>query len=216
MSWLWDWIRNRTAFAAITGHPADRLEAPGLQVDAEGWLVDESARLRRQTGREALVHLVPSVRHSPQSTRSGPIAIVWHYTATDYGTAAALAKRIQKYKRGVDRAASWHVCIGRDGTIYQSVSFLRGSWHCAKGTIAGHRVNACSVGVELEGHGKTFSEKQIEAAELLVRALRETYPIESVQADRGHREFDPARRSDPGPVWEELLPDLIRRAYRPA
>lgn len=199
---FFDWPRQLLGMAPklpapITGHPEP--ERVGLDVDAEGWLVGAGVRI------------VPSVRHSPLTSKA-PIAIVWHYTATDVGTAANLAKRIRKYKRGVDRAASWHVCVGSDGTLWQSVPFLRGSWHCAKGTIGGHRVNACSVGVELEGHGK-ISEDQVRAAELLVRGLRYTYDIHPDHAGRGHREFDPKRRSDPGPVWEALLPGLLERAY---
>lgn len=207
MSGFWDWPRRlllglapaRTPLQPITGHAEPESD---LEIDAEGWLVGDH------------VELVPSVRHSPLSSMQGPIAIVWHYTATDVGTAPNLAKRIRGYKRGVDRAASWHVCIGATGTLYQSVSFLRGSWHCAKGTIAGHRVNASSVGVELEGHGKAFTGEQVWAAERLVRALRETYGIPIQYADLSHSQFDPMRRSDPGPVWAALLPGLIERAYR--
>lgn len=192
-----------TPGAPVTGHPEDLLhDASRLEVDVDGWLVG------------AGVERVPSVRHSALSTPRGPHAIVFHYTATDVGTAKNLAKRIRTYKRGVDRAASWHVCVGADGTLWQSVSFLRGSWHCAKGTIAGHRVNACSVGVELEGHGKEFPLAQVEAAERLVHALAEAYDIRREHAGHGHVEFDPARRSDPGPVWNALLPSLLDRVYR--
>lgn len=199
---FWDWPRQLLGMAPrgpVTGHPEPELV--DLEIDAEGWL----------SGRH--VELVPSVRHSPLTSKA-PIAIVWHYTATDIGTAANLAKRIRKAPGKKDRKASWTVLVGVDGTIYQSVPFLRGSWHCAKGTIGGHRVNACSVGVELEGHGHFFPMAQRDAAELLVRALVETYDIPLAQAGRGHREFDPKRRSDPGPVWEALLPGLLDRAYR--
>jgi N-acetyl-anhydromuramyl-L-alanine amidase AmpD len=202
VTWPLSWVRTlwERAPGPVTGHP-DPPAGPELEVDAEGWLVGER------------VERVPSVRHSALSTPQGPIAIVWHFTATDPGTARNLARRIRTYKRGVDRATSWHVIVAHDGVLWQSVPFLRGAWHCAKGRIAGHRVNACSVGIELEGHGGTFSEDQIWAAELLVRTLRETYEIHPAQAGRGHREFDPTRRSDPGPIWEGLLPGLLERAY---
>jgi N-acetyl-anhydromuramyl-L-alanine amidase AmpD len=207
-----EWIRKFWASPGqpATGHPDPLPSSFDLRVDAEGWLVggNPGSVLRPHVD----LQRVPSVRHSALTTRE-PMAIVWHYTATDIGTARSLARRIRTYRSGVDRAASWHVIIAHDGVIWQSVPFLRGAWHCARGRIAGHRVNACSVGVELEGHGTSFSEDQVWAAEMLVRALRDAYEIDAVNADRGHREFDPARRADPGPVWEALLPDLVRRVY---
>ena len=205
MTSLLSWVRElwERAPAPITGHPEPPAGPDDLDVDPEGWLV--GTRVER----------VPSVRHSPLSTPQGPIAIVWHFTATDHGTARSLARRIRSYKRGVDRAASWHVIVAHDGVIWQSVPLLRGAWHCAKGTIAGHRVNACSIGVELEGRGYTFSHDQVWAAGLLVRTLRETYDIQPEQAGHGHSEFDPKRRSDPGPIWSmRELPGLLQRAYR--
>lgn len=203
---FWNWAKTIAGMAPksapVTGHPEPLLvDASALDIDSDGWLVG------------AHVERVPSVRHSKLTTPRGPLAIVWHYTATDVGTAKNLAKRIRTYKRGVDRAASWHVCIGADGRLWQSVSFERGSWHCAKGTILGHRVNACTVGVELEGHGKAFPDEQVDAAVRLVRALAEAYSLERRQAGYGHVMFDPSRRSDPGPVWAAMLPGLLERAY---
>lgn len=112
-----------------------------------------------------------------------------------------------------NRAASWHVCVGHDGVLWRRVPFLRGAWHCAKGTIDGHRVNACAIGIELEGHGDSFPEAQVAAAGRVTGALVAAYEIPREQTGRGHREFDPARRSDPGPVWE-VLPNLLQRAYQ--
>jgi N-acetyl-anhydromuramyl-L-alanine amidase AmpD len=194
------WLGLAERFAPITGHPADR-HGPDAGIDAEGWLYGLA------------IERAPSVRHSALSVPE-PLAIVWHYTATDAGTAKSLAKRIRTYKRGTDRAASWHVLVGADGVIRQSVSFLRGSWHCARGTIDGHRVNACSVGVELEGRGQSFPDVQVNAAIRLVRALLRSYSISRENAALGHSEFDPDRRSDPGPVWRKHLPDVIAEAVR--
>lgn len=194
----------REVGAAVTGHVEPATGPEALDVDAEGWLVGSG------------VELVPSVRSSPLSAPQGPIAVVWHYTATDVGTAASLARRIRTYKRGVDRAASWHVLVGADGVLRQSVACMRGAWHCAKGTIGGHRVNSCSVGVELEGHGSVFTPAQIVAAERLLRALVATYPITREHAGHGHVEFDPARRADPGPLWKnELLPPILELVFPP-
>ena len=189
----WNLLRS-----VLSGVP--RAQDDDLAIDPEGWLTGPS------------VEIVPSVRHSPLSTH-GPIAIVWHYTATERGTARALARRIRSYQTGVDRAASWHVCIGNDGVLWQSVSFTRGSWHCGKGTIEGHRVNRCSVGIELEGHGDAFPARQVLAAVRLVHALAAVYPIAREHAAYGHSQFDPKRRSDPGPVWMAELPSVLDGAF---
>lgn len=207
MSWLWSLFGLRQAWYApaeslpVTGHPQDSATHE-LGADAEGWLVGSNVRV------------MPSVRSSSLSTPQGPIAVVWHFTATDIGTAKSLATRIRTFKRGVDRAASWHVCIDDEGVLWQSVSFLRGAWHCGKGLINGHRVNACSIGIELEGHGRTFSQAQVKSAAALVKVLRETYPISRERAAFGHSQFDPTRRSDPGEKWtKELLPHVLDLAF---
>lgn len=212
---FFDWARRlwSAPMEPVTGHRAERVT--DLEVDGEGWLVGENVRR------------MPSARHSSLSVPS-PIAVMWHYTATDPGTAGSMAKRLQSFRRGHDRAASWHVCIGADGTLWQSVSFLRGAWHCARGHLlerrwgvtwdytlgdVQHRINACALGIELEGHGKAFPAPQIAAAMRLLGALVDAYPIHPTLAVLAHSHFDPARRSDPGPVWNSVLPLVLRAAY---
>lgn len=175
----------------VTGHeePTEKYHI------SEGWLHGEN------------VVRLPSVRKSPMSI-DAPVGIVWHYTATAIGTAKSLAKRIQKYDAKKDRPASWHFLVGSDGTIYQSVSCLEGAWHC-KGSIeyAGNsfRVNGCTIGIELEGYGKTFTDEQEQAAIDLARTLSEEYHIPTDGLKLKHSQFDPKRRSDPGPVWSQIL-----------
>jgi N-acetyl-anhydromuramyl-L-alanine amidase AmpD len=205
MAWPLSWVRQLwerapRGPAPVTGHVEPEPTPDHLEVDAEGWLVGVG------------VERVPSVRHSPLSTPHGPIAIVTHYTAVKPGV--PLWNRIRKYKRGVDRAASWHLLIEESGAIYQSVSFLRGAWHCAKGRIDGHRVNACSVGIELAGFGTEFSDRQIQAFERVLRALVEEYRMARQHACYAHSAFDPERRSDPGPLWmAEIAPTVLTRVF---
>lgn len=209
MMWLFDRVvaALRRPTPGVTGHP----EPPGwLLIDEEGWLHGDR------------VERYPSVRHSDLTSYArpadvavpatpGPLGIVWHYTATDVGTGRSLAKRIRTYRSGVDRAASWHVLVADDGALLQSVSFERGSWHCSKGALGGHRMNRCTVGVELEGYGRKFSAAQISAAERLLEVLVERYGITRERAALGHSTFDPTRRADPGPVWAAILPGLLDR-----
>jgi N-acetyl-anhydromuramyl-L-alanine amidase AmpD len=202
MQALWKLVRVLRGGAWETGHPE-----PDLYIDEQGWLWGDG------------VERYPSVRHSPLTTpHDEPIAIVWHYTAIKPGAARSLSKRIAKYRRGKDRAASWHVQIGVDGTLYQSVQFTRGSWHCARGRIPDkggkrHRVNRCAVGIELEGLGRAFPEPQVQAAIRLVKVLVERYDIPRQQAGRGHVEFDPRRRSDPGKVWARMQSGILDEVY---
>ena len=194
-------------FRPVTGHesgPPERLE-----VDAAGWLIS-SANVK--------VVRLPSVRSQRLTTPLGePLAIIWHYTATKPGTARSLAKRIQKYDPKKDRAASWHVVVERDGTVYQSVPFERGAWHCAKGVVDHHKMNACSVGIEVVGHGQPddYPPVVVRALGEVVGAIRRAYPlVHRARAGLQHSTFDPARRSDAGLYFvERVLPLIIDEAF---
>jgi N-acetyl-anhydromuramyl-L-alanine amidase AmpD len=122
-----------------------------MRIDNEGWLVPESG--------DAAVKRYPTVRTSPLEVPE-PLGIIWHYTGDigSPGHAESLAKRVQTYDKKRDRAASWTVLIGRDGTLFQSASVLVGTWHVGKpGVIAGRsfaNVNRATVGCELENAGR--------------------------------------------------------------
>jgi N-acetylmuramoyl-L-alanine amidase len=119
-----------------------------MRVDESGWLATEE-------GDPELVQ-IPSARHSALAVPA-PVAMVWHSTDT-LALPEKLAQRIAAMPAKDQRAASWHVLIGRDGRILQSVPFLRAAWHVGvKGTIAGIKfssVNRVTVGVELDNGGR--------------------------------------------------------------
>lgn len=131
----------------------------------------------------------------------GPLAIVAHYTATDPGAARSLHERRTKRRGMLARNTSWHITIAADGAVYQMVPLDRMARHCGRGIIAGQRPNACSIGIELEGHGDVFPEVQVAAACRVWRALVREYKIPRARAMIGHSVLDPAHRSDPGKVW---------------
>jgi hypothetical protein len=122
-----------------------------MRVDDDGWLVHEDGDPR--------VVRYPSVR-TYALVVPAPLGIVWHWTAGRGGPgfAEALARRAQLYRRGVDRAASWHVLVAKDGTVFQSAPFTVGTWHVGRpGVVAGRRfenVNRATVGCELENAGR--------------------------------------------------------------
>jgi hypothetical protein len=120
-------------------------------VTKDGWLQGEPNGPR--------VVRYPTIRTTPLAPPA-PRALVWHATGGVGGPrfAEGLARRIQTYRRGVDRAASWHILIARkSGDIYQSAPITMGTWHVGKpGTIAGvfyPHINNVSIGVEIENAG---------------------------------------------------------------
>lgn len=122
-----------------------------MRVDDEGWLVHEDGDPR--------VVRCPTVRTCALEVPA-PLGMVWHWTAGRGGPgyAETLARRAQRYRRGVDRPASWHVLVAKDGTVYQSAPFTVGTWHVGRpGVVAGRRfenVNRATVGCELENAGR--------------------------------------------------------------
>ena len=122
-----------------------------MRVNEEGWLEAE--------GEGPEVKRYPTVRTTAMAVPH-PLGVVWHWTAGRGGPGfgEALAREAQTYRRGVDRAASWHVLIAKDGVIYQSAPFGVGTWHVGRpGVIAGRRfdnINAATIGVELENSGR--------------------------------------------------------------
>lgn len=122
-----------------------------MKVGPQGWL--------EMTDGDPEVRVFQTVRTCRLRSPT-PLGIVWHWTAGRGGPGFSemLARQAQTYKRGVDRPASWHVLIARDGTIYQSAPFTVGTWHVGRpGIIAGQHfdnVNRATVGCELENAGR--------------------------------------------------------------
>jgi len=122
-----------------------------MRVDDNGWLIGDAA--------DPVVKRYPTVRTYPLTTTT-PLGLVWHTTdgTGGPGYAEMLAQGARRFRPGVDRPASWHVLIARDGAIYQSASFQVGTWHVGKpGVIAGKKfsnINFGTIGIELENAGR--------------------------------------------------------------
>lgn len=151
-------------------------------------------------------------------TTGQPRGIVAHYTATDPGTSRSMARRRTQPLAAGDRLASWHLTIETDGSIVQMVPLDRAAWHAGSDTalpVPGlGTANYHTVGIELVGHGKDFPAAQVEAAKRLWRVLVQTYGIQHKFAMLEHSKIDPARRSDPGPVWvSQHAPEVLKAAF---
>lgn len=196
-------------------------ELPELEVDDHGWLVGAPV---------VKVPSHPSWYYPRLSTPGGvPIGVVEHYTATAFGTAAAMAnRRTSRFKVGVDRSASWHATVAFDGRIWQQAPFTAGTWHVYGGriTVDGktYEVNRSCIGIEHEGHGTDWPERMVLATMALHRALtlrygiprerlclyHSTFAAEAIAAGRIGREHG---RGDPGPTWtRDVEPRVIAHA----
>ena len=223
----------------------------------DGWLIPE--------GNESNVIKLPTIRTC--KSISIPLGIVWHWTGGQGGSffGERLCRRIQTYRRGIDRPASWHVLIARDGIIYQCAPFSVGTWHVGRpGVIAGQRfenINCATIGCELENAGRlrkigerfycwpywrnpsapvyerradprceidtsrtmvihgqgifdVFSTKQQTAATEMLMALVACFSWSQKECLYGHRDFDPKRKEDPGPVWADtILPQILNHIF---
>lgn len=183
-----------------------------LSVDAEGWLVGLDV---------VKAPIDPSWYYKRLKTSSGwPAAIVWHYTATDPGTAAAMARNRQRPLNPDDRMASWHISIETDGRIWQMIPLTGGAWHAggetAKPIPGVGSANSHATGVELVGHGESFTPAQVAAAARVTRAIVRRCGIPRALAMISHQSLDPTRRRDPGPVWlGKHAPGVLDAAYAP-
>lgn len=196
------WASGKPKQIAKVTSPEATMPGARFSVNKNGWL----------SGTRLIT--MPSPRFYNKVGAGFPLGVVWHYTATDPGTAHTLTHRISTYTKGKDRAASWHIIVGFDGAVYQSISCLKGAWHCSKGQIAGVDVNKAAIGIELEGHGRQFSTLQQLAVFDVIQALHAAYGIPRSRMAYAHSQFDPERRSDPGKHFlEDILPPLLNKVY---
>jgi N-acetyl-anhydromuramoyl-L-alanine amidase len=103
---------------------------------------------------------------------------------------------------------SAHLFIERDGSLTQFVPFDQRAWHAGVSAFRGRaRCNDYSIGIELEGcDWLPYEDTQYAALTDVVTALLSRYPRLSLDAVVGHQEIAPARKSDPGPLfdWQRL------------
>ncbi len=99
---------------------------------------------------------------------------------------------------------SAHVCVRRDGTPTQYVSFAERAWHAGRSSYCGREAcNDFSIGIELEGEDtRPYDPRQYRALAELVAALCRRYPSLSPARVVGHSDIAPGRKTDPGPAFD--------------
>jgi AmpD protein len=99
---------------------------------------------------------------------------------------------------------SAHFLVARDGAVTQFVDTDRKAWHAGESVLHGEAdVNRRSVGIELEGDGRTpFTEAQYAALGRLLADLRAAHPAIAAPRIVGHEHVAPGRKCDPGPSFD--------------
>jgi N-acetylmuramoyl-L-alanine amidase len=138
--------------------------------------------------------------------RALPISmVVLHYTGMR--TAAEALERM------CDPAAevSAHYMIDEDGTVHRLVDEAKRAWHAGRSYWRGMTdVNSASIGIELVNPGhewgyRPFTRAQMDALIPLLGDIVKRYDIPRANVV-GHSDIAPARKEDPGELfeWERL------------
>ena len=138
--------------------------------------------------------------------RALPISmVVLHYTGMR--TAAEALERM------CDPAAevSAHYMIDEDGTVHRLVDEAKRAWHAGKSYWRGVTdVNSASIGIELVNPGhewgyRAFTEAQMDSLIPLLGDIVKRHDIPRANVV-GHSDIAPARKEDPGELfeWERL------------
>ena len=117
----------------------------------------------------ALTHASPH-----HNARTGPIRLIVLHASAGKSEAADLS-----WMQDPASKVSYHVLIGRQGTVYTLVEESRRAWHAGKGRWDGHDdVNGCSLGLAFANKHdglEALTPAQIAAARVVVAEWRLKY-----------------------------------------
>lgn len=127
--------------------------------------------------------------------------VVLHYTGMESAEAAL--------ERMCDPAAevSAHYMIEEDGSVHRLVREDRRAWHAGKSCWRGERdINSASIGIELVNPGhefgyRPFPDEQMEALLPLLADIVQRYDVPRANVV-GHSDVAPARKEDPGELFD--------------
>lgn len=141
----------------------------------------------------------PSPNHD---IRTLPIRfIILHYTGMEKAT-DALARLCDPESR-----VSAHYFIAEDGEVTAMVRDERRAWHAGRSRFRGIAdINSASIGIELHNPGHAFGYRPFPAAQMaacvrLVADLATRHRIDRADVV-GHADVAPARKQDPGELFD--------------
>ena len=127
--------------------------------------------------------------------------VVLHYTGMQ-DAESAIARL-----RDPEARVSSHYLIAEDGQILRLVAEEHRAWHAGLSYWRGvSGVNSCSIGIEIVNPGhefgyRPFTEEQMEALTPLLSAIVTRYAIAPANVV-GHSDVAPARKEDPGELFD--------------
>jgi N-acetylmuramoyl-L-alanine amidase len=137
--------------------------------------------------------------------RDRPVSIcVLHYTGME--DAASAITRL----RDPEARVSCHYLIAEDGQVLRMVPEDKRAWHAGQSYWRGlHGVNAASIGIEIVNPGhefgyRPFTSQQMDALLPLLAGIVERHSIPRANVV-GHSDVAPARKQDPGELFDWAL-----------
>ena len=137
--------------------------------------------------------------------RDKPVSmVVLHYTGMEDGP-SAIARL-----RDPEARVSAHYLIAEDGQVLRMVAEDKRAWHAGRSYWRGvSAVNGCSVGIEIVNPGhefgyRPFTEQQMEALLPLLAGIVARYRVPPANVV-GHSDVAPARKQDPGELFDWAL-----------
>ncbi len=143
----------------------------------------------------------PSPNHDARPAGARVDMLILHYTGMA-SAEAALARLCDPASR-----VGAHYLVDEDGTICRLAPEERRAWHAGVSVWRGRTdVNAASIGVEIVNPGhefgyRPFPEAQMAAVAELCRDIVARHPIPARHV-LGHSDVAPARRADPGELFD--------------
>lgn len=143
----------------------------------------------------------PSPNHDERGVKQPVDMLVLHYTGMVDGPSA-----LDRLRDPIAKVSA-HYLVEEDGRVFRLVPEDRRAWHAGVSSWRGWRdVNARSVGIEIVNPGhefgyRPFPRAQMRAVTDLSRAILGRHPIPARNVV-GHSDVAPARKSDPGELFD--------------
>ena len=136
----------------------------------------------------------PSPNHNVRGSKSVKLIVL-------HADASPNEKGCLSWIQSSESKVSYHVLIGRDGTVYTCVPYDRRAWHAGKSEWHGEKdVNGISIGVSFSNRNdgkELLTDQQKAAAKKVIAEIRAKYGALPVTT---HAKIAPGRKNDPEQV----------------